>query len=308
MPGTMGWAGRGKAWVMAAIICLAGLWPHGSSMAEQRVGLALGSGGAAGLAHIAILKAFDESGRRPSRIAGTSIGAVIGVLYAAGLDGTEIEAVFSEFRGSGLAVLSNLASGENGLSLTDLLDFDLDNGGLLKPDGFLEFLAKKIKARNFADLKIPMSVVATNYVDGRAVVLDQGDLFEALRASIALPGLFPPVVKGDLLLLDGGISNPLPWDLLRDDVDFVVAVDVSGSREPPDQGSVPVNELIFKSFELMQQAIIEARRAAGEPDLYLRPDCTGVRLLHFHRINEIMGQAEPAAERLRQALSSLSPP
>lgn len=300
-----GWRSRIAAAVLMALICLSAGPTHASSVSERRVGLALGSGGAAGLAHIAVLKVFDQLGRPPSRIAGTSIGAVIGALYAAGLSGEEIEAIFAEFSGSGFEVLFDLATGKTGLKLTDLVDLGLDDRGLIKPDGLLNFLADKVDARKFADLEIPMAMVATNYFDGRAVVLDQGDLFQAMRASMAVPGLFPPVAKGDLLLLDGGISNPLPWDLLHNEVDFVVAVDVSGSREPPARGSVPVNELIFKSFELMQQSIINARRAAKEPDLYLRPDIDGVRLLHFHRVKEIIEQAQPAAEQLRRALSSL---
>jgi NTE family protein len=271
-----------------------------------RIGLALGSGGAAGLAHIAILKAFDEAGQRPSRIAGSSIGAIIGVLYAAGLSGAEIEALFGEFGGSGFDLLGKLASGENGISLTDMIDLDLGDGGLVDPGPFFDFLAEHIKARSFSDLEIPMRVVSTDYFSGESVVFEDGDLFEALRASMAVPGLFQPVTRNGDLLVDGGISNPLPWDQLGDDVDFIVAVDVSGQRETTDPGSVPANELLFKTFELMQQSIVRERLKADPPDLYLRPEVEGIRLLHFHRVDEILEQAQPAAERLRQSLADWS--
>jgi len=274
--------------------------------AGPRIGLALGSGGAAGLAHIAILKAFDEAGQRPSRIAGSSIGAIIGVLYAAGLSGAEIEALFGEFGGSGFDLLGKLASGENGISLTDMLDLDLGDGGLVDPEPFFDFLREHIEARSFSDLEIPVMVVATSYFSGESVVFEDGDLFEALNATMAVPGLFQPVTHKDDLLVDGGISNPLPWDQLGDDLDFTVAVDVSGQRETTDPGSVPANELLFKTFELMQQSIVRERLKTDPPDLYLRPEAEGIRLLHFHRVDAILEQAQPAAERLRQSLADWS--
>jgi NTE family protein len=270
-----------------------------------RIGLALGSGGAAGLAHIAVLKAFDEAGQRPSRIAGSSIGAVIGALYAAGLSGTEIEAMFAEFDGSGLELIGQLASGENGISLTDMIDLDLDDGGLLDPEPFFDFLREHVDAREFSDLETPLVVVATSYFSGESVAFTDGDLFEALRASMAVPGLFQPVTRDDEILIDGGISNPLPWDQLGNEVDFVVAVDVSGQREPVEASTVPANELLFKTFELMQQSIVRERLKTDPPDLYLRPEVEGIRLLHFHRLSEILDQAQPAADRLRQVLQQL---
>jgi NTE family protein len=149
---------------------------------DPRIGLALGSGGAAGLAHIAILKGFDEAGQRPARIAGSSIGAIIGALYAAGLDGSEIEALFAEFGGSGFELLGDLASGENGISLTDLINLDLDDGGVVDPEPFFDYLRSQIEARRFSELEIPLVVVATNFYSGEAVVIDRGDLFDPCGA------------------------------------------------------------------------------------------------------------------------------
>ncbi len=282
---------------------------HRSDQTSQapRIGLALGSRGAAGLAHIAILKAFDEAGQRPVRIAGSSIGAIIGALYAAGLSGTEIEALFAEFGGSGFELLGNLASGENGISLAGLIDLDLDDGGVLDPKPFFDHLRSRIDARSFSDLEIPLVVVSTSYFSGETVVFEDGDLFEALGASMAVPGLFLPVKRDDDLLVDGGVSNPLPWDLLGEDIDYVVAVDVSGQRERTEDGSVPASELLFKTFELMQQSIVREKLRSNPPDLYLRPEVEGIRLLHFHRVEEIIQQADSAAQRLRQALLEWSP-
>src|SRR6056297_476670 len=273
---------------------------------HPRIGLALGSGGAAGLAHIAILKAFDEAGQRPTRIAGSSIGAIIGALYAAGMSGSEIEALFAEFGGSGFELLGNLASGENGISLTGLIDLDLDDGGVIDPEPFFDHLRSRIEARSFSDLDIPLVVVATNYFSGESVTLEQGDLFQALSASMAVPGLFLPVERDGALLVDGGVSNPLPWDLLGEEVDYVIAVDVSGQRERPVDGTLPASEMLFKAFELMQPSIVREKLRTNEPDLYLRPEVEGIRLLHFHRVETIIEQTGATAERLRQYLDDAS--
>lgn len=272
---------------------------------RPRIGLALGSGGAAGLAHIAILQAFDEIDQRPARIAGSSIGAIIGALYAAGLSGVEIEALFAEFSGSGVELLGQLASGENGIELTEMIDLDLGGGGLLDPTPFFDFLRERVAARRFDDLEIPLTVVATRYFSGEPVAFEEGDLFQALRASMAVPGLLQPVTHEGELLVDGGISNPLPWDRLGDDLDYLIVVDVSGQRDPVDPGSVPANELLFKTFELMQQSIVRERLKNNPPDLYLRPEVEGIRLLHFHRIDEILRQTGPTVDRMRQALQQL---
>ncbi|MFO7830493.1 MAG: patatin-like phospholipase family protein [Desulfuromonadaceae bacterium] len=269
------------------------------------IGLALGSGGAGGLAHIAMLQVFDDLKLKPDQIVGTSIGAVIGVLYAAGLSAEQIEEIFDEFGGSRLDALSHLALSDTELNLSDLFDVDIDNGGLIDSTAFLDFLAAKIEARTFKDLMIPMKVVATDYWTGETIVLSKGDLFAAVKASIAVPGLFSPVPHGERLLVDGGTSNPLPFHLLRGSHDLVVAIDVTGSRAPGDETKVGFTEVFFKTFEIMQQSIISAQMSHQKPDVYIKPDTSNIRLLHFNRLKQIHKQAEPAADELKQKLLEL---
>ncbi|NGP54420.1 patatin-like phospholipase family protein [Thioalkalivibrio sp. XN8] len=267
------------------------------------IGLALGSGGAAGLAHIAMLEVFDELELRPQAIAGTSIGAVMGALYAGGLDAAEIGAVFREFGGSRLDLLSGLLEADGGSPVTGLLETDLINGGLVDIDGFLEFLGGKIEARTFADLEIELSVVATDYWTGETRVISEGELFPALAASMAVPALFAPVERGGALLVDGGTSNPLPFDLLQGRHDIVVAVDVTGSRRAGDDEASPgMLEMLFKTFEIMQQSLIALRLAGDPPDIYIKVDTSGIRLLDFNRIDQVLEQAAPAAQELRRRL------
>ena len=268
------------------------------------IGLALGSGGATGLAHIAMLQVFDDLGIRPARITGTSIGAIIGALYAAGLEASEIRDVFDEFGGSSLDMLSGLLEADPGDKLTGLLEIELGKGGVLDSKRFMDFLRSKIEARRFSDLRIPLEVVATDYWSGKTVVLREGDLFEAMAASSAVPGLFPPVGRGDQLLIDGGTSNPLPADLLSGRHPLVVAIDVSGTRERSEDGQAGLTELLFQTFGLMQQSLIASQLEMSPPDVYIKPDISGVRLLHFNRIEEVMEESEPAADALREALEA----
>jgi NTE family protein len=134
------------------------------------------------------------------------------------------------------------------------------------------------------------------------VVIDEGDLFGAIKASMAVPGMFSPVPRGDALLIDGGTSNPLPWDLLDGCSDITVAVDVSSLRGEADDGEAALFDLLFSTFSIMQQSLITEKMRHREPDVFIKPDTSGVRLLHFNKVDMILEQAQPAARELREAL------
>jgi len=287
--------------LLAAALTLGLLCGQAGASERPTLGLALGSGGANGLAHIAVLQVFDELEIVPDRITGTSIGAVIGGLYAAGLSAEEILDIFDDVAGSPLDALSGLAGSE--LEVMDLLQLGLSDGGLFDSGGFLRFLAGHTEARRFDDLRIPLSVVATDYWSGDSVVIEEGPLFAAIEASMAVPGLFKPVHRGDQLLIDGGTSNPLPYDLLMEEMDLVIAVDVSGSRNPDSEPEPGITDLLFKTFSIMQQSLIRQALERQPPHLYLRPEATGVRLLHFNRIHEVLAQSEAATGELRDQLA-----
>lgn len=263
------------------------------------IALALGSGGAGGLAHIAMLSEFEQRGIKPDAIAGTSIGAIIGVMYSAGLSTSEIRGIFIEFGESVLNPFSGLE--KDGPGWTDLVRTELGNGGAVDQDGFLDFIGEHFEARSFDELHIPLKVVATNYWDGSAVVFETGDLFTAIKASMAVPGLFNPVKLEDQLLIDGGVSNPLPWDLLEGH-DVIVAIDVTGTRKRGGGNEAGLFDLLFKTFEIMQQSIIREKMSNSGPDIYIKPELSEIRLLHFDRVDEVIEQAEEAAAELGHAL------
>ncbi|MFW5927114.1 MAG: patatin-like phospholipase family protein [Wenzhouxiangella sp.] len=292
--------------VASLALTLSGPVPAGEEPGSPApsIGLALGSGGATGLAHIAMLETLDSMDIKPTLIAGSSIGAIIGALYASGLSGSEIRKIFDDFSGSEFDMVSELAWGDADLGLSSLLRTDLDNGGLLSSDGLMAFLDAKIEADNFEDLDIPLKIVATEFWTGEERVLDSGELLPAIQASMAVPGLFSPEARDGELLIDGGSVNPLPFDLLTDACDIVIAVDVSGSRTQREPGDTGPTDVIFNSFEIMQQAITAEKMKHIQPDIYIRPDVRDIRLLHFNRIEEILEQAAPAAETMRRELEA----
>ncbi|MFP4455706.1 MAG: patatin-like phospholipase family protein [Desulfonatronovibrio sp.] len=276
-----------------------------SSSDRPSIGLALGSGGASGLAHIPMLEVFDELDIKPSIIAGSSIGSIIGALYASGLSGKEIRDIVLQFSGSDMEAFRTLIQGDSGLELMDLLKVDLDAGGLLDTQGFLNFLKEKIRVNTFEDLPIPLVVAAADYWKQKQVVIDSGDIVQAVKASMAVPGLFAPVAWQDRLLVDGGTVNPLPYDLVADKCDVVVAIDVSGGITPKKRDKPNFSDSLFNSFDIMQQAIIHQKLKYQQPDIYIRPEIKDIRMLHFHRSPEIFEQAAPAAGELRNKLDKL---
>ncbi|MBS3743730.1 MAG: patatin-like phospholipase family protein [Wenzhouxiangellaceae bacterium] len=291
-------------------IVLAAAWLLFSPLAAAekceppRIGLALGSGGAGGLAHIAMLAVFEELEMEPAAVSGTSIGAIVGALYAAGLESSEIQDLFREFGDSALNPFSGLLEDGDSPGWSDLVDFDLANASFIDSDGFIDFIASRFDARSFADLDTPLAVVATDYWSGEAHVFREGDLLQAIKASMAVPGMFPPVPFEDKLLIDGGASNPLPLDLLQG-FDVVVAIDVTGSRRAERDGKPDITDLLFSAFEIMQQSILREKAEHARPDIYIKPELAGIRLLHFDRVDRIVAEAGDAAKALRDELAAL---
>lgn len=270
-----------------------------------RIGLALGAGGAKGLAHIVILETLDEMGVRPHIISGSSMGAVIGALYASGLSGKAIR----QFIGN-LVVTKN-ESWPEALFRKDLvkwIDFiapEIGSGGLIDGEDFIRYIHKAIRRTDFSDLRIPLKVVAADFWKREQVVIESGALLPALKASMALPGLFIPVQMGDRVLVDGGTVNPVPYDLLIDDCDITIAIDVIGmSTEKTD--TVPsFFDAVFSSVHIMQQAILTEKMKRHPPDIYIKPPIKDIRVLDFMDAGQVYQQTAPARDQLKQELGKL---
>ncbi len=271
------------------------LWP--------RIGLALGGGGAKGLAHIVMLEALDELGIRPHRIAGTSIGAIIGALYAAGHSGTQIRALIEQFLfTSGADTKEPKVQLPYSLRWLDFLDPTFASGGLLDSSDFISFIGETLQTQRFSDLKIPLQVMSADLWSGESVVLKSGPLLPALQASMALPGLFPPVELNGRELVDGGVADPLPYELLLDSCDIVVAIDVSGDPDPNNHSAMSFMGVLIHSFHTMTQNILLEKLKQHQPQIYIKPDIHDVRVLEFYKANQIFTQAQPAKAQLIKAL------
>lgn len=268
-----------------------------------RVGLALGGGGAKGLAHVPMLEVLDELGVRPHRIAGTSIGAVMGALYASGKSGGDIRRLIDDLTVSGDESWVDALFEEDLGRWWDFIDLRLGRGGLVDSTGFADWLGRTLGARRFRELEIPLAVVATDFWSREQVVFQEGELMPAIRASIALPGLFAPVRYRDRVLVDGGLVNPVPWDLLMDDCDLVVAIDVSGTKTPEAEDASPSwFETVFSTFQILQASIVDEKRRHTPPDIYVRPALENIRVLEFQRVDEIYASARVARDELRASL------
>ena len=267
-----------------------------------RVGLALGGGGAKGLAHILMLEALDDLGVRPHIISGTSIGAIIGSLYAAGLSGKEIRALIEQFFVDKKAPGQELFALPKSIRWLDFIDPTLAEGGLLDSSDFIKYMGEVLPTTRFKQLKIPLKVVAAELLTGKQVVIDSGDLLPALKASMAVPGVFAPVKWKDLTLVDGGVANPLPYDLVETGSDLVIAVDVSGSREPENGKTLSSLGVLLQSFHNMGNNIVAEKLKRVRPSIYIRPEILNVKVLEFYKAREIFAAAQPAQLQLRTEL------
>lgn len=269
----------------------------------SKIGLALGAGGAVGLSHILMLEVFDELGIKPHKLSGSSIGAIIGALYASGKSAKEIKAIVDELLVREHDTWKQIFLKKDIFQWAEFLVPELGQGGLVSGDAFLAYLYKHIKASSFEELKIPLAIVATDFWKREQVVYDSGELLSAIQGSMALPGLFTPVKRDGRVLIDGGAVNPIPYDILTDTCDKIVAINVAGERSEKENFSFL--DAIFNTFEIMQNSIMEEKYKHRPPDVTIKLDVTDVRALEFHRIDTIYKQALPAKEELKRELDTL---
>jgi NTE family protein len=286
-----------KLSLATSLLAACDLW-----LVKGKIGLALGGGGAKGLAHIMMLEVLDELNLRPHRIAGTSFGAIMGALYASGMSGQEIRQLIDRITVSkDESWFSGLFEQDVG-RWWDIIEIQLGRGGLLDTSGLATFLREIIPGTQFDELNIPLKVVTADFWQRKQVVFDRGNLFPALQASIAIPGLFSPVHHKGRVLVDGSLVNPVPYDLLFDECEVVIAIDVLGNRTPSADDEPSYFENTFNTFQIMQASIVREKLKHRPPHIYIHPDLNNIRVLDFHRFEEIYEQAMPARKKLKRAL------
>ena len=264
----------------------------------EKIGIALGAGGARGLAHILMLETLDELGLKPAYVSGTSVGAIAGVLYCSGMTGKELRELFSELIISERNRVTNIFN----FKWLDFIAPRFEGAGLLKTENFIRFLFKLIAARTFEELNIPLLVVTSNFWTREEVVFKSGGLVSAIQASISLPGIFAPVLIDNNVLIDGGAVNPVPFDILPNDCDLTIAIDVIGHRTAGPGIMPSLTEAVFNTFQIMEKSITRQKLRVVCPDIYIEPYISDVRVLEFHKAEHVFKQTQPAKDLLKREL------
>lgn len=284
--------------------------------AKPKLGIALGSGSARGWSHIGVLRALAEAGVEPDIVCGCSIGAFVGAAYVNG----------------DLEKLEHWVAALDWKGVLGLFDVSL-KGGLIKGDKLIDFFSRNFVDHDFSALPKPFACVATDLETGREIWLKEGSVAAAVRASIALPGLFTPQQRDGRLLVDGALVNPVPVSLCRAlGADIVIAVDLGSDRaghlRRNDSGALPSDnwrsrllqrfgrngangaeqmlpslvEVLVASVNIMQVRISRSRLAGEPADLALEPRLAQIGLMDYHRGVEAIGEGRAAVERMWPAI------
>ncbi len=278
-------------------------------MTGKSVSLVLGSGGARGLAHIGIIQWLEEKGYQIESISGSSMGALVGGIYAIG----ELEAY------------THWVKALRQIDVLRLFDLSFSRSGLIKGERVIETLKSLTGDRNIEELPISFTAVAANVDDQKEVWLNHGSLFDAIRASIAIPTIFTPVNYRGKTLVDGGLINPIPIaPTLKDKTDLTIAVDLSASRDPScenqrfvedetsgddsnyrsrisqfvdtlqqrlvknSEQEVGVFDLVSSAMETMQNTISRFKLASYAPDVIISVPRNSCAFYEFYRADEMI--------------------
>ncbi len=266
--------------------------------------LALGGGGARGLAHIAIFEALDELGAKPAVIAGSSIGSLVGAAYAAGMSGTAIRRFVIKLVHHRAEVLRRLIVARSS-TFSNLFSLGFGSAALVDAEKFCQQFLPEDVPDEFEELSIPLLIMATDLHRRQQVAFSAGPLRAALAASIALPTVMRPVVIEDRVLIDAAATNPLPFDQLRGRADVIVAVDISGDPMEARRDIPNPWECLLTTVLVMGGAITAEKVKHAPPDLIVRPKVGSFRALDFLQASAIMRAAQPSKAEFKEKLAAL---
>ena len=261
-------------------------------MTRPTLGIALGGGGVRGAAHVGVLQEIDNAGIKVDRISGVSAGAIIGCLYAYSLDGKWVENHFREIWSSqSFNGLTSKIFFDNGSeksfsggikkTLTDhvIALMSLHRSSLIKNDQLRDILKMLVPIRNFDQLEIPLKIISTDIESGEDVISEKGNLIDALLKSCSIPGVMEPIMDDGRVIVDGGVSMPIPISPLAENCDVTVAVDIGVYKfdklKNPNAKSIKIRSDIITSNRLKLRLVSDA-------DVVIRPDTRG---LHWSRFD-----------------------
>lgn len=223
-----------------------------------KVALALGGGAARGFAHIGVIQILEENGIKPDLVVGTSAGSLVASIYATGKDGK---------------TLQKIAENMDESTITDWTLPFFNRGGVLRGDAYAKYVATQVDNKLIEQAALPLGIVATDLQTGHGVLFRRGDIATAVRASSAVPGIFPPVKIAGVDYVDGGLASPVPVRFARQmGATFVIAVDISAT--PDGESSDGTLSILLKTFSIMAKSIndFELKNA----DVMVRPALVGV--------------------------------
>lgn len=279
---------------------------------DERIGLVLGGGGARGAAHVGVLKVLEEQGIAVDFIAGTSMGAIVGALYASGYRAADIERILNEIDWAAALrdqpdreLLSPQRKADAAL-IPSSLEIGIGLDGLRTPKGLIQgqnlglllrsLLLHVADTDDFDQLPIPFRAVAADIVTGQPVILGAGDLVDAVRASMSVPGAFQPIRIGDHLLVDGGVVDNVPIDVARAmGAERLIAVDVGAGLADEDALASPASVTMQVISILMDRQTRQTLELLDDGDVLIRPDLGDIGSADFPRAAEAVPLGEAAA-------------
>jgi NTE family protein len=253
-------------------------------MSRPKIGLALGSGGAKGFAHIGILKVLTEAGIPIDYIAGSSMGALVAALYGVGHEWDRMERMALAFKRN------------------HYLDFTIPKMGFITGKKITDLIRVITYQKHFEECRVPVKIVATDLLSGERVVFDSGFLFKAVRASISIPGIFVPVRWGGRIYVDGGVVDRVPTQIVREmGADLVISVDVSSFSG--DTVVQSIFDVIVQSIDIMQQQLVNLQETHA--DVVIRPAVSYFNSRAFTNLEQIIKLGEEAARSQVTEIQSL---
>ena len=251
------------------------------SLNKRKAALVLSMGGARGIAHIGVIEELIKQGYEITSIAGSSMGAMVGAMYATGR----------------LEACKQWLCTWNKRKMWQLADLSLSSDGIVKGDRFIRELKQILPDMNIEDLPLPYVALATDMVSEQEVKFDHGNLFDAIRASISIPMLFRPFKYGEQRLIDGGILNPLPLNhAIRTSDDLLIAVDVNAPAGKKGKKRLNPYQLMTKSSRLMMQQITRFELAQTPPDILISLCGEDYDMMEFFHAEEIIEAGRQAAK------------
>ena len=260
-------------------------------MKKPKIGLALGGGGARGLAHIGVLKILEKNNIIPDFICGVSMGAIIGASYSAGMSVADME---KEAVGLNKRV-----------AVRKLLDLANPRRSIIRGRKAKNSIRDLVQGKKFSECKIPLEIVATDLASGEEVILNNGDLTEAIIASISVPGIFPPVKIGDNYLVDGGVTNPTPVDRLeKAGIDVLIGVDLMMKRNIKFEKGPGMVTTLLQSYEIIRTKAVKYNlKHISKKTVLIKPKLRGtVDSFKFYDIDKFIAAGEEATKEVMHVI------